>query len=66
MRVELWAKPYGIKVRCYWEHFGEPFANLMGTHRQHDGNKEKKQKKILVLLPINFIKKKPGPLMSLC
>jgi hypothetical protein len=28
MRVELWAKPYGIKQRCYWEHVGEQIGNL--------------------------------------
>jgi hypothetical protein len=23
MGFELWAKPYGIKLRCYWEYLGE-------------------------------------------
>jgi hypothetical protein len=27
----------------FWE-LGEPFWNLMGTYREHDGDKEKKQK----------------------
>jgi hypothetical protein len=22
-------KPYGINLRCYWEHLGERFVNLM-------------------------------------
>jgi hypothetical protein len=45
MRVELWAKPYGIKVRCYgnilgnplrtsWEHIG----NMMGTRKKSQKN----------------------------
>jgi len=36
-----------MKVRCYWERFpGDvgPFGNLMGTHREADENKGKKQK----------------------
>ncbi len=37
MRVELWANHYGIKVRCYWE----PFGNLMGTHMFRDSPKYK-------------------------
>jgi len=28
MRVELSAKPYGRKLRCYWERLGEEFENL--------------------------------------
>jgi acyl-coenzyme A synthetase/AMP-(fatty) acid ligase len=36
-------KPYGIKVRCYWE-LMEPFGNLMRTHKEHLVNKGKKQK----------------------
>jgi hypothetical protein len=47
-------KLYGIKVSCYWELFGEQlenlknrFGNVMETHMEQDGNKEKNQKKIL-------------------
>jgi hypothetical protein len=59
-------KPYRIKVRSYWEHFGGTSWELHGgTHRQHDRNKEKKAKKSS-LLPKN--KKKtfitPLPLSS--
>jgi hypothetical protein len=35
--VELWAKPYAIKVRCYWERFG-------GTDWELTGNMRKKKK----------------------
>jgi hypothetical protein len=53
--VELWAKPYGIKLRCYWERFG---GNRLRTHREH----EKKEKiPPTLLLPK---KKKNGHLMS--
>jgi len=31
MKVELQAKPYGIKLRCYWECLREKLENLMGT-----------------------------------
>jgi hypothetical protein len=41
-------------VSCYWELFGEQlenlknrFGNVMETHMEQDGNKEKNQKKIL-------------------
>jgi hypothetical protein len=27
-----------IKMWCYWEHLGEPFANLMGTHWEQNKN----------------------------
>jgi hypothetical protein len=44
VRLELWANhACGIKVRCYWEQLGN-FGNLMGTDREDDGNKGKKQK----------------------
>jgi hypothetical protein len=39
----------------------EKLGNLMGTHREHDGNKGKKVKIPPLLLPK---KKKTGPLMS--
>jgi hypothetical protein len=52
--VELWAKPYGIKVRCYWERFGgtywELIMNMMGTGE--------KRKKIPHPPPSPFPKKK--------
>jgi hypothetical protein len=32
------AKAYGIKVRCYGEHFGEHFGNLKGTYCEGIGN----------------------------
>jgi hypothetical protein len=41
-------KPYRIKLRCYWEHFGQQrgnSGNLKGTCWEHIGNKEEKQKK---------------------
>jgi hypothetical protein len=53
-------KPYGLKVRCYWERFGEKLENLgnpLGPHESTIGNmmrtrKEKKNYKILApLLP---------------
>jgi len=31
------SKPYGIKVRCYWEHFREQLGNLFGTSWEHIG-----------------------------
>jgi hypothetical protein len=45
MVVELWAKPYGIKQRCYWECVEEQLGNLgkpLGTPWEHDENKRKK------------------------
>jgi hypothetical protein len=46
MRVELWAKhACDIKVRCYCEQLGN-LENLMGTDREDDGNKGKKQKNL--------------------
>ncbi len=59
MRVELWAKhACDIKVRCYCEQLGN-LENLMGTDREDDGNKGKKQKN----LPPTFFpeRKKLGP-----
>jgi hypothetical protein len=38
MKVELQAKPYGIKLRGYWACLREKLGNLMGT-------KKKKKKK---------------------
>ncbi len=43
MKVELQAKPYVIKLRCYWECLREKLGNLMGICWEHIGNKEKKQ-----------------------
>ncbi len=66
MRVAVWAKHHAVKVRCYWERFGEHIGNLkkiMGTHRVHDGNKGKKQKIPPPLLPR---KRKTGPFTSPC
>jgi hypothetical protein len=44
----FWAKTYGIKARCYWEHIGN-LGNILGTHwelkREHVGNKGKRKKK---------------------
>jgi hypothetical protein len=59
MRVELWAKhACDIKVRCYCEQLGN-LENLMGTDREDDGNKGKKQKN----LPPTFFpeRQKLGP-----
>jgi len=50
-------KPYGIKLRCYWERFGGTTWEI----GEHDGNKGKKVKIPPLLLPK---KKKTGPLMS--
>jgi len=44
MKVELQAKPYGIKLRCYWECLREKLENLMGTCWEHIGNKGKTKK----------------------
>jgi hypothetical protein len=46
---ESWSsgKPYGIKLRYYWESFKEPLGNLGNPKRtcwEHIGNKEDKQK----------------------
>jgi hypothetical protein len=45
MKIELQAKPYGIKLRCYCECLREKLRNLMGTCWEHIGNKEKKTRK---------------------
>jgi hypothetical protein len=42
-----WGKPYGIKLRCYWESLGEQLwnlGNLMGTGWEHIWEQENKQK----------------------
>jgi hypothetical protein len=50
MGVELWANPYGINLRCYWEPFGEQLEYLgssLGTSREsmvHTLGTRKKQK----------------------
>ncbi len=49
MRVELWAEPYGINLKCYWERLEENLGNLgndLETPKEHFENKEKKPKKI--------------------
>jgi len=41
-------KPYGIKLRCYWERLREQLGNLgtlKGTCWEHVGNKGKRKKK---------------------
>jgi hypothetical protein len=47
MGVELWAKPYGIKLRCYyWKHLEGQLGNLrnlVGTSWEHIGNNRKKR-----------------------
>jgi hypothetical protein len=60
MGVELWAKPYGIKLRCYWECLEEQLGNLgkpLGTWW------EQKKKNIK---SSTSKKKKTRPLMSAC
>jgi hypothetical protein len=45
MGVELWAKPYGIKLRCYCkclEEQPENLGKLLGTPWEHDENHRKK------------------------
>jgi hypothetical protein len=37
-RRTRFAKAYGIKVRCYGEHFGEHIENLMRTYWEREGN----------------------------
>jgi hypothetical protein len=66
MGVELWAKPYMIKLRCYWKHTGERIwehsENLMGTHCEQ-GEKQK----IPLSSPLPPLKKKKtGLFMSAC
>ncbi len=34
----IFAKAYGIKVRCYGEHVGEPDGNPLGTWKEHSEN----------------------------
>jgi len=49
MRVELWADPYGINLKCYWECLEENLGNLgndLETPKEHFEKKEKKPKKI--------------------
>jgi hypothetical protein len=43
---ESWTlgKPYGIKVRCYWERLGNNLGRPLGTHREHHRNQETKLK----------------------
>jgi hypothetical protein len=37
----IWAKPYGIKLRCYWEYLGDTFGNLMRIPWEHIRMKKK-------------------------
>jgi hypothetical protein len=42
MKVELQAKPYGIKLRGYWACLREKLGNMLGTHwEQRKRNKKK-------------------------
>jgi hypothetical protein len=50
-------KTYGINVRCYSEHLGGNIGNLMGTWREHVGNKGK-MKKPSSPLPNSKLKRK--------
>jgi hypothetical protein len=66
-------KPYGIKVRCYWECFGEKLENLgnpLGPHESTLGNMMKTRKEIIIiksLPPSSFLKRENfGPLMGPC
>jgi hypothetical protein len=38
---ELWAKPYGIKLRYYWECL-EALGKAFGNPWEHDDNNRKK------------------------
>jgi hypothetical protein len=52
MRVELWADPYGINLKCYWECLKENLGSLgndLETPKEHFENKEKKPKKSIIL-----------------
>ncbi len=65
MRDQLWANHMGKKCGAIGNVRGttwEPLGNLTGTHREHDGNKAKKQKN----LPPLPTKKINGTLMSPC
>jgi hypothetical protein len=38
MRVEVWAEPYGINLKCYWESLDENLGNLgndLETPKEH-------------------------------
>jgi hypothetical protein len=70
MRDQLWAnQPVGKEVRCYWERLGEqlgnPWGDLMGTHREHDGNKGKKKYIYifqLIIYTLKYLAKKKCPI----
>jgi hypothetical protein len=72
MRVELWAEPYGINLKCYWERLEENLGNLgndLEAPKEHFENKEKKPKKIHYPPPPRpgpRLPKKTGPLMNAC
>jgi len=53
-------KPYGTKLRCFWELLGN-LRNPMGTHWEQRGGKWKPR-----IQPSSPPKKKIGPLMSVC
>jgi hypothetical protein len=69
MGFELWAKPYGIKLRCYWEYLGEHILeqlvnlgifweideNPMGTGGNTLRTREKNKK---IILPPTSLKEK--------
>jgi len=50
-----------VLLGTFWE-LGEPFWNLMGTYREHNGDKEKSKK----ILPPPSQNNKTGPLMCPC
>jgi hypothetical protein len=55
--------PYGIKVRCYWGHFGEQLGNLESpvlTPWKHIGNMMGTRKESKKFLPFYFIFKTVG------
>jgi hypothetical protein len=67
-RRTTFAKAYGMKPRGYWGFFGEHVRNMgtywelvedmMGTHWEHDGTKEKKSRhfECMLSLPIGCTK----------
>jgi len=68
MRVELWADPYGINLKCYWECLKENLGSLgndLETPMEHFENNEKKPKKSIIL-PSPPSLTKNGPLMNAC
>ncbi len=54
-------KPYGIKLRCYWELLREQLGNLKETWWEHIKNKEGKKRKKEKVPPPHPQKEKQGP-----